>query len=143
MLYRVYRAWTGFELKTLVVIGTDCIDSCKSNYHTIRDDHDGPYKETGYVYEPIRSNVYLKKKKLYTFPYTAIYHVKSIIIVFVSMKFSPTFSREHVTVLLISLEDVWMKDKNLLSHVLAGKPFSHRSCTLRNSSWVVERNMSK
>ena len=25
--------WTGFELTTLVVIGTDCIGSCKSNYH--------------------------------------------------------------------------------------------------------------
>ena len=24
----------GFELTTLVVIGTDCIGSCKSNYHT-------------------------------------------------------------------------------------------------------------
>ena len=27
--------WAGFELTTLVVIGTDCIGSCKSNYHTI------------------------------------------------------------------------------------------------------------
>ena len=27
--------WAGFKLTTLVVIGTDCIDSCKSNYHTI------------------------------------------------------------------------------------------------------------
>jgi len=27
-------SWTGFELKTLVVIGTDCTGSCKSNYHT-------------------------------------------------------------------------------------------------------------
>ena len=27
--------WVGFELKTLVVIGTDCTGSCKSNYHTI------------------------------------------------------------------------------------------------------------
>ena len=27
--------WTGFELPTLVVIGTDCIGNCKSNYHTI------------------------------------------------------------------------------------------------------------
>jgi hypothetical protein len=27
--------WTGFELTLLVVIGTDCIGSCKSNYHTI------------------------------------------------------------------------------------------------------------
>ena len=26
--------WVGFELTTLVVIGTDCTDSCKSNYHT-------------------------------------------------------------------------------------------------------------
>jgi hypothetical protein len=26
---------TGFELTTLVVIGTDCIGSCKSNYHMI------------------------------------------------------------------------------------------------------------
>jgi hypothetical protein len=25
----------GFELTTLVVIGTDCTGSCKSNYHTI------------------------------------------------------------------------------------------------------------
>ena len=27
--------WTGFELTTLVVIGTDCTGSCQSNYHTI------------------------------------------------------------------------------------------------------------
>ena len=27
--------WAGFKLTTLVVIGTDCIGSCKSNYHTI------------------------------------------------------------------------------------------------------------
>jgi hypothetical protein len=26
--------WTGFEITTLVVIGTDCTGSCKSNYHT-------------------------------------------------------------------------------------------------------------
>ena len=26
--------WVGFELTTLVVIGTDCLGSCKSNYHT-------------------------------------------------------------------------------------------------------------
>jgi hypothetical protein len=28
-------AWAGFELTTLVVRGTDCTSSCKSNYHTI------------------------------------------------------------------------------------------------------------
>jgi hypothetical protein len=35
ILYRVHLASAGFELTTFVVIGTDCIGSCKSNYHTI------------------------------------------------------------------------------------------------------------
>jgi len=35
MLYRVHLVWAGFELTTLVVIGIDCIGSCKFNYHTI------------------------------------------------------------------------------------------------------------
>jgi hypothetical protein len=35
MLYRVHLAWAGFELTTLVVIGTYCIGIYKSNYHTI------------------------------------------------------------------------------------------------------------
>jgi hypothetical protein len=35
MLYRVHLAWAGFKLATLVVISTDCIGSCKSNYYTI------------------------------------------------------------------------------------------------------------
>jgi hypothetical protein len=33
MLYA--SPWSRFELTTSVVIGTDCISSCKSNYHTI------------------------------------------------------------------------------------------------------------
>ena len=35
MLNRAHLACSGFELTTLVVIGTDCIGSFKSNYHTI------------------------------------------------------------------------------------------------------------
>ena len=35
LLYRVNLPWMGFELTILVVVGTDCIGSCKSNYHTI------------------------------------------------------------------------------------------------------------
>ena len=27
--------WSGFKLTTLMVIGTDCTGSCKSNYHTM------------------------------------------------------------------------------------------------------------
>ena len=34
MFYRVHLTRAGFELTTLVVIGTDCICSYKSNYHT-------------------------------------------------------------------------------------------------------------
>jgi hypothetical protein len=33
MLYT--SPWSRFELTTSVVIGTDCIGNCKSNYHTI------------------------------------------------------------------------------------------------------------
>ena len=35
MLYRIHVPWAGFELTTLVVIGTDGIGSFKSNYHPI------------------------------------------------------------------------------------------------------------
>ena len=37
-LYHImlYLVWAGFELTTLVVIGTNCIGSHKSNYHTKR-----------------------------------------------------------------------------------------------------------
>ena len=35
MLYRVQLACVGFELTTLMVVGTVCKDSWKSNYHTI------------------------------------------------------------------------------------------------------------
>jgi hypothetical protein len=35
MLYQVHLIWAGFKLTTLVVIGTDCIGSFKSNYHMI------------------------------------------------------------------------------------------------------------
>jgi hypothetical protein len=33
MLCRVHVAWAGFNLTTSVVICTDCIGNCKSNYH--------------------------------------------------------------------------------------------------------------
>ena len=33
MLSRVHPTWVGFELTILVVLGTDCIGSCKPNYH--------------------------------------------------------------------------------------------------------------
>ena len=35
MLYRVHLALAGFELTTLMMLGTDYIGCCKSNYYTI------------------------------------------------------------------------------------------------------------
>ena len=35
MLYRVHLVLAGFELRTSVVIVTDCKGRCKSNYHEI------------------------------------------------------------------------------------------------------------
>jgi hypothetical protein len=35
MLYQYTSPSVGFKLTTLVMIGTDCTGSCKSNYHTI------------------------------------------------------------------------------------------------------------
>jgi hypothetical protein len=35
MLYCIRLATVGFELTLLLMNGTDCIDSCKSHYHTI------------------------------------------------------------------------------------------------------------
>ena len=41
MLHRVYPLWAGFELTTLVMISTDCIDSCKIQL-PYDHNHDGP-----------------------------------------------------------------------------------------------------
>ena len=43
MLYRLHLAWEEFELTMLVMIGTDCIGSYKSNYYTIMTTTD-PFK---------------------------------------------------------------------------------------------------
>ena len=34
-LYHIMLYWAGFQLTTLVVIESDCTDSCKSNYNTM------------------------------------------------------------------------------------------------------------
>jgi hypothetical protein len=39
MLYRVHFTKVGFEFTALVMIDTDCICSCKSNYHAITTVH--------------------------------------------------------------------------------------------------------
>jgi hypothetical protein len=41
IMYRVHLTWARFEVTSSVAIGTDCIGSCKFNYHTINN-HTGP-----------------------------------------------------------------------------------------------------
>ena len=42
MLYPVHLNWAGFELTMSAVKATDCNGGCKSNYHTITTEHNGP-----------------------------------------------------------------------------------------------------
>ena len=48
-LYRVHLAMSVIQLTTLVVMGTDCIGSCKSNYH-IYYHHNAPILMDGIEY---------------------------------------------------------------------------------------------
>jgi hypothetical protein len=49
MLYRVHRSCAGFELTTLVVIGTDCTGRCKSNHHTTTTALSGEVTNTNFI----------------------------------------------------------------------------------------------
>jgi hypothetical protein len=56
-MYKVHLAWVGFELRTLMVIGTDCIGSCKSNYHTTNHmNKSGIFIGWSWFYQLITSN---------------------------------------------------------------------------------------
>ena len=65
--------WTRFELLTLVVIDTDCIGSCKSNYHTITTTtvpswfHDRWMLYTKRVYEHLLTILMLCPCSFYSF----------------------------------------------------------------------------
>ena len=81
MLYRVHLSWTGFESTALVVIGTDCIGNCISNYHTItppldsKSTHDFISKNCKYFQNPIE-----KSREAKSIPLTHKYmiaHVKA------------------------------------------------------------------
>jgi hypothetical protein len=60
MLYRVHLNWVGFELTTLVVIGTFCISSYQSNYHTITTIMPSPPPKLCYVKVLVSINNYWK-----------------------------------------------------------------------------------
>jgi hypothetical protein len=63
MLYQVHLTWVGFKLTMRVVIGTDCIGSYKSNYHTIMT-MTAPKKNT---YQIICINIIISTINIYLF----------------------------------------------------------------------------
>ena len=76
MLYRVHLAKMGIELTTLVVIGTDCTGSYKSNYHTITTTTVTVGKHVNIVLIkywticlcPLRTNYFRKPKRMSYYP---------------------------------------------------------------------------
>jgi hypothetical protein len=71
MLYRIHLPWARFELTTSVVIYTDCIGSCKSNYHTIMATMN-PCRREGLRY---RFNLYTKRNERVVYFYSYL-HLK-------------------------------------------------------------------
>ena len=71
MLYRTHFVCARFEPTTLVVIGTDCIGSFKSNYHTTTTAPDDDFKlwyinRSSYIYKPIQL-LYFHDKFFYAY----------------------------------------------------------------------------
>ena len=65
LLYRVNLAKYEFKLTTLVMTGTDCTGSCKSNYHTIMTMEAPMTNWSRETFDMTRLNWYQKKKNLY------------------------------------------------------------------------------
>ena len=58
MFYQVHLDWTGFELTTLVMIGTDCIGRWIYNYHGIRSRPPRPLSVFGDVQNTINGKTF-------------------------------------------------------------------------------------
>jgi hypothetical protein len=69
MLYRIHLPWARFELTTSVVIDTDCIGSCKSNYPTIMATMT-PCRREGLR---CRFNLYTKRNERVVYFYSYLY----------------------------------------------------------------------
>jgi hypothetical protein len=69
MLYRIHLPWARFELTTSVVIDTDFIGSCKSNYHTIMATTT-PCRREGLRY---RFNLYSKRNERVVYFYSYLH----------------------------------------------------------------------
>ena len=64
MLYRVHLAIRWIHFTTSVVIGSDCIGSCKYNYHMITTTMSPIYDYIyTYIWSMVKRNKYIKNKK--------------------------------------------------------------------------------
>ena len=59
MMCRVHHGSARFELMILVVIGTDCICSCKANYHTITTTTALDAIQTMYIFKLVYTTSFL------------------------------------------------------------------------------------
>ena len=76
MLY--FSSWSRFELTTSVVIGIDCIGSCKSNYHTIMTTTAPSWRLTNMTYWLLNYDRWQMMKKANWFWFKNTLHVASI-----------------------------------------------------------------
>ena len=69
--------WSRFELTSSVVIGTDCIGSCKCNHHTITATSTLTLNETKYSrYKMVYELILNEAKKLSIFPWYIVVSVR-------------------------------------------------------------------
>jgi hypothetical protein len=147
--------WAGFKLATLVMIGTDCIGNCKSNYHTICQ-----WLATGCWFSPgtlVSSNNKTKCHKiteillkvvLYTITLTLIcsYHFQVTSISYCSPVQTDNFSLDHSSHLFPKSIPVlyqhchWIIFPNLMfraNFFSSGIGHSQHSCHLPNFFYFV------
>jgi hypothetical protein len=85
-------SWAGFKLSTLVVIGIDCIDRCKSNYHMITTMMT-PTKE---IILSLQSNVHYSVKPVYKEHWRQPAGFTVFAILLIHVKFSEVFQLEKL-----------------------------------------------
>jgi hypothetical protein len=126
MLYRVCLAWVGFELTMLVVLGTDYIGSCISNYHTITT-KTAPHDVKRFYFQPDRNNHCHSPARFY---FISSYHIKLLYTEYLCHR-SPrlcSVCRNHISPLLLTsfmqYHQIFNKSKTRVP-LVRQQPFSY------------------
>ena len=119
MLYRVQLVWAGFELTILVVIGTNCIDNNKSNYHTI--------PTTSYTYTTIKNLQSFVWISEHSWQFQITKHHQCKLLVYCHFE----SNNNQSTIWLFYL----MFPVNLKLRLMDRHNYDIRSCQIRMQSW--------